>query len=89
MVESRCAITIEVRPRSAVSKRLLNGRLGLGIEMRCRLVEDDDVGAFQQQARNGQPLLLAAGKAIAALANQRIEPVRQGLNQRQNLCGAQ
>jgi hypothetical protein len=38
----------------------LDGELGLGVEVRGRLVEDHHGRSLQQQARDGQPLPLAA-----------------------------
>src|ERR1700691_1380928 len=49
--------------------------------MRRRFVEDHNVGRFQKQARNCQALFLSAGKAIAALADQRVKPLGQRCDQ--------
>ena len=40
----------------------LNRFLGFGVERRSRLIEDKDVRIFENRARDGDALLLAAGK---------------------------
>ena len=71
-------MTTEVRPRSAVVEGRLHGGLVLGVEVAGGLVEDHDAGVLQQHAGDGQALLLAARQAVAALADQGVEPVGQG-----------
>ena len=46
MVDSRWAITIDVRPCSAAVERVLDERLVLGVEVAGGLVEDDDAGSL-------------------------------------------
>ena len=53
--------------------------------MRRRLVEDDDVGRLEEQPGDRDPLLLAARQPVAAVADERVEAVRQGLDQGQDL----
>ncbi len=48
IVESRWAMTIDVRPVERGVESALHGHLGLGVEVRGRLVEDDDVGRLEQ-----------------------------------------
>ena len=70
-------------------ERLLDRDLRLRVEMGGRLVEDDDLGRLQQQARDGDALLLAAREAVAAVADDGVEAVRQRLDERQDLRRAQ
>ena len=58
-------------------QRLLHERLVLGVEVAGGLVEDDDGRVLQEHAGDGQALLLAAREAVAALADERVEPVGQ------------
>ena len=81
-------MTIEVRPASAVLQGLLHRHLGLGVEVGGRLVEDDDVGRLEQQPGDGDALLLAAREPVAAVADDGVEPVGQGVDQREDLRGA-
>ena len=53
-------------------KRLLNRLLGLGVERRGRLVEQDDRRVFEEGARDGDALALAAGELQAVLAAGRV-----------------
>ena len=48
---------------------LLDGALGLGVHARGRFVEDEDGRVLEQGAGDGDALLLAAGEAVAALAD--------------------
>ena len=82
-------MTSEVRPSSAIFERALHGVLRLGVEVRGRLVEDDDVGRLEQQPGDRQPLLLAAGEPVAAVADDGVEPVGQRLHEVADLGGAQ
>ncbi len=82
-------MTSEVRPASAVFERALHGDLGLGVEVRGRLVEHDDVRRLEQQPGQGEALLLAARQPVAAVADHGVEPVGQRLDQRQDLGAAQ
>ena len=73
MVDSRCAITSDVRPVSAVSQRVLDRGLRLAVEVRGRLVEDDDARPLEQHPGDRQPLLLAARHPVAAVADHGVE----------------
>ena len=77
IVDSRCAITIEVRPLQRDVERGLHERLVLGVEMARRLVEDHDRGVLQQHARDRDALLLAARQPVAALADDGVVAVGQ------------
>ena len=56
-----------------VVQRRLYVTLGLGIECRRGLVEDQNRRILQQGAGNGQALALSPGKAQPVLAHQRVE----------------
>ena len=75
IVDSRCAITIVVRPRISCFERRLDQALGLGVERRGRLVEDQDRRILEDRARDRDPLPLAARQTDAALADDRGEAV--------------
>ena len=81
MVDSRWAMTSEVRPASAVGERPLDGGLGLGVQVGGGLVEDHDGGRLQQQPGQGDALLLAAGQPVAAVAHDRVQAVGQHRDQ--------
>ena len=49
-------------------ERPLDCGLRFGIQMRGRLVQDDDFGRLKKQAGNGQALFLASREAISAVA---------------------
>lgn len=53
--------------RQCVRQCFADRGLGLGVQVRGRLVEDDDLGLREQQPRDGQPLALTAGKPVPAL----------------------
>ena len=76
-VDRRWAMTIAVRPGERCLERRLHVRLVLVVEVARRLVEDHDRRVLQQQARDREPLLLAAGQAVPALADDRGVPVGQ------------
>ncbi len=71
--------------RQRTPERLLHRRLGLRVEVRGGLVEHDDVRRLEQETGQRDALLLAAGEAIAAVADERVETVRKGLDQWQDL----
>ena len=52
-----------------VGERILHQPLRFRVERRRRLVEDQDRRVLQQRARDRQPLALAAGQPLAALAD--------------------
>ncbi len=64
-------------PGEGGGQRLLHGGLGLGVEVGGGLVEHHDLGRLEQQAGDGQPLLLAAGQPVAAVADHGVEAVGQ------------
>ena len=59
IVESRCATTIVVRPAAQRLERVLDQPLGLRVDRRGRLVEDQDRRIVHQGSREGQQLALA------------------------------
>src|SRR5829696_1840665 len=63
---------------------LLDVDLGLGVEVGGGLVEDDDGRVGQQQPGDGQALLLPARQPVAALADHRLPPLGQALDQVQD-----
>ena len=58
-------------------ERLLNGGLVLSVDAGERLVEDQDWGIAQQRAGDRDALALAAGEAVAALADRRLVALGQ------------
>ena len=64
------------RERRRRGRRCTSG-LVLGVEVAGGLVEDHDGRVLQQHAGDGQALLLAAGEAVAPLADDRVEAVGQ------------
>ena len=69
IVESRCAITIAVRPASRRRRARLDPRLGVQVDARGRLVEDQDARVGDQRARERDELPLAGRELRAALAD--------------------
>src|SRR5439155_32942 len=61
-----------------VGQRLLHHELALGVEVRGRLVQDQDRRIFQEGARDGEPLALPAREPHAALADERVVAVGAG-----------
>ena len=80
-VARRCAMTSVVRPFSSASRPCCTRRSARGVERARRLVEQQDRPVGEQRARDRQALLLAAGKRDAALAERRVEPLRQALDE--------
>ena len=76
-VERRWAMVSVVRPRESASSACLHGALGLGVQGAGRLVEDQDRRVAQDGAGDGEALLLAAGEAVAALADDGVVAVGQ------------
>ena len=71
MVDRRCAMT---RRGAALHQRLerrLHQPLGLGVERRGRLVEDQDRRVLVDRARDRHALALAAGELAAVVADRR------------------
>ena len=87
-VESRWAIAIVVRPSARLVERLLHGALGLGVQRAGGLVEHQHRRVAQDRARDRDALLLAAGEAVAALADERVVAVGQRRDQVVDLRGA-
>ena len=71
IVDSRCAIAIVVRPRISTLQRVADQELGLGVDARRRLVEDEHAGIERQRARERQQLLLPDRQRRAALGHRR------------------
>src|SRR6266404_5114132 len=73
------------RDHSAAGRKLLERFLNLflrfGIERRGRLVEKQDRRVLQQRARDGEPLLLSAGKETTFVADNRVVTVRLRQNE--------
>ena len=57
---------------------LLDLGLGDGVQRRGGLVQDQDGRVFQENSRNGYPLLLAAGQEGAPLAHVGVEALGHG-----------
>jgi hypothetical protein len=72
MVESRCAIAITVLALHQRRELVLDRELDLAVERRRGLVEDQDGSVFQDDARQGDALALAARELDAALADVRL-----------------
>ena len=68
-VDSRCAMTSVVRSRETCVERRLDFPLGVDVERRGRLVEDEDRRRLEDGAGDRHALLLAAGQLQAALAD--------------------
>jgi hypothetical protein len=47
-----------------------------GVERAGGFIEDQDIWIFEQSARNGYPLFLAAGELSAAGADEGLESIR-------------
>ena len=72
----------------AVGARHLHLALGLRVERRRRLVEDDHLGRLEERARDADALALAAAQPHAALAHRRLQPERQRARAVEELRGA-
>ena len=80
-VESRWAMTSDVRPARVSRRARSDRRLGLGVEVGRGLVEHHDVGRLEDEAGQGDPLLLAPRESVAPLADHRVQPVGQPCGQ--------
>ena len=58
-------------------ERFLNNGFGLRVERARRLVQDQDARVFQKDARDRDALAFAAGELVAAVADDRLVPLRQ------------
>ena len=76
-VDRRWAITSVVRPCISVSSACWTEALGLVVERRGRFVEHQDRRVLEQRAGDGDALALAAGEALAELADHRVVALRQ------------
>ncbi len=81
MVESRCAITMVVRPLRNSASASCTCRSDSEIERRGGLVEQNDRRVLDQRAGNGDALALAAGKLQAVLADGRFVPEREAYDE--------
>ena len=81
IVDSRCAMTIAVRPLSASASAACTA--ASEVESRCAVASSriDDARLGQQQPGDGQPLALTAGEPVAALPDDGVQPVGQRLDQ--------
>ena len=77
IVERRWAITIAVRPAKQPPQPLLDARLGVQVDVRGGLVEDEDARVGDQRAGERDQLALPGRELCAALADFRVVAVRQ------------
>ena len=77
IVESRWAITIDVRPCKQPAQRALDPALGVQVDVRGRLVEHEDARVGDQRPREGDQLALARGELRAALADLGVVAARR------------
>ncbi len=75
-------------PLHQVGERLLDLALGALVEVRGRLVENQDRGVLQQRPRDGDTLPLPPGQPEAALPEQGLVPLRQLFEKRTRQGGA-
>src|SRR5579872_1138205 len=68
-------------------ERFFDEPLGRRVERTRRLVEDQDAGILEQHACDGDALALAAGQLVAALADDRLQAVRQAYDQVMDVRG--
>jgi hypothetical protein len=73
--------------RGELLERCLHQALGLRVEGRGRLVEDEHRRVTENRAGDRDPLLLAAGEAVASLAHDRVVALRQRCDQLVDLRG--
>ena len=62
-----------------VAQSRRDATLGVGVDRRGRLDEDEELGVGEERARQGQPLALAAREAATALFDEGVEAVVEGL----------
>ena len=70
-------MTIFVRPCGRFASAATSSSSDAGVQGRGRLVQDDDRRVPQDRPGDRDPLPLPAGQVRAALADVRVEPVRQ------------
>ena len=74
----RCALRTEINESGEQRRqRILHLTLRYGIERARGLVEDEDARIGQDGSGDCQPLSFAAREPVAALAGERVVPVRQ------------
>ena len=78
-------MTIAVRPGEQPAQALLDAALGVQVDVRGRLVEDEDARVGGQRAGERDELALAGRQLRAALADRRVVAV---LERRDELVGA-
>ena len=88
IVESRCAIAIVVRPGHQHAQRVADEQLGLRVDARRRLVEDQHARVERERARERQQLLLPDRERRAALGDRARVAVRQPVDERVGVDGA-
>ena len=79
-VDSRCATTSTV-VAGGVRDRLAQGRLVDGVQLRRRLVEQQQARPAQQRAGDGDTLALAAGEFRAPMPDRGLEVLGQAGHQ--------
>ena len=75
-------MTSVVRPAASSASDCWIARSVSVSSARGRLVQDQDRRVLQEHPRDGEPLLLPAGELHAALADDRVQPVRQRVDHR-------
>jgi hypothetical protein len=70
-------------------ERSLQGGFRFRIKVGGSFVQNDDVGCLEQQSSDGDALPLPAGQSVAAISHDRVQAVRQGLDEGQDLGGGQ
>ena len=88
IVDRRWAMTIAVRPASRRRRPSSMRALGVQVDVRRRLVEDQDARVGDERAREGDELALAGGELDAALADLGVEPGGQALDELPRADGA-
>src|SRR5687768_3882859 len=68
-------------PSQQLLHSLLYVSLALAVETRSRLSQDHDRRILEEHSRYCEPLALTTGKLHATLADERIEPVHQCLDE--------
>ena len=76
-----------VRPLAALRDGALDPVLGGRIDGGGRIVQDQDARIGEEGARQGQPLALSAGERDAALADDGLVPLVEGLDELMRLRG--
>ena len=64
-------------PLHEVLESVLHQRFALRVEAARRLIQDQDLGALQDDPSDGHPLALAGTEGNAALTHHLVEPIRQ------------